>query len=100
GLYVLDQHAAAERVTFHRLQRAYGARAVSSQRLLVPAVVELGGVATAALEEHADEVAALGLEVRAVGATSVAVHGIPRLLVRASPEQLVRALAAALTRAP
>ena len=26
GLYIIDQHAAAERVTFHRLRRAYDAR--------------------------------------------------------------------------
>jgi DNA mismatch repair protein MutL len=98
ALYVLDQHAAAERVTFHRLRASYGARAVASQRLLVAEVVHVGEFAAAVLEEYAEEVNALGLEVRSVGATTVAVHAVPRLLQRASPERLVRDLVAEIMR--
>lgn len=36
GLYLLDQHAAAERVTFDRLKRGFDARQVASQKLLFP----------------------------------------------------------------
>ncbi|MGA7121397.1 MAG: DNA mismatch repair endonuclease MutL, partial [Polyangiaceae bacterium] len=32
GLYILDQHAAAERVTFHRLRRAFASRSIAMQR--------------------------------------------------------------------
>jgi DNA mismatch repair protein MutL len=99
GLYVLDQHAAAERVTFERLRSAFQARTIAAQRLLVPEVVEVGQTELAALEEHAEDVLRLGLEVRAVGASAVAVHSVPTLLTRASPERLVRDLAAELTRA-
>jgi DNA mismatch repair protein MutL len=100
GLYVLDQHAAAERVTFDRLRRARAAQAVPAQRLLVPEVVELSASEVAALEEHAAEVLRLGVEVRAVGDTAVAVHGVPSLLARAEPARIVRDLAAEVTRAP
>jgi DNA mismatch repair protein MutL len=99
GLYVLDQHAAAERVTFERLRAAFHARTIVAQRLLLPEVIEVGPTELAALEEHADDALRLGLEVRAVGASAVAVHSIPRLLTRASPEKLVRDLTAELTRA-
>jgi DNA mismatch repair protein MutL len=99
GLYVLDQHAAAERVTFDRLRRAHAARGVAMQRLLVPEVVELSPSEVALLEDRAEEVARLGLEVRAVGDGAVGVHGVPELLVRAQPAQLVRDLAAELSRA-
>jgi DNA mismatch repair protein MutL len=99
GLYVLDQHAAAERVTFERLRSAFQARTIAAQRLLVPEVIEVGQTELAALEEHAEDVLRLGLEVRAVGPSAVAVHSVPSLLTRASPEKLVRDLAAELTRA-
>ena len=99
GLYVLDQHAAAERVTFERLRSAFQARTFAAQRLLVPEVIEVGQTELAALEEHAEDVLRLGLEVRAVGPSAVAVHSVPSLLTRASPEKLVRDLAAELTRA-
>jgi DNA mismatch repair protein MutL len=99
GLYVLDQHAAAERVTFDRLRRAYGSRAMTTQRLLVPELVELLPSEVALLEDHADEVGALGVEARAVGDTTVAVHAVPAMLKRAEPARIVRDLTAELSRA-
>jgi DNA mismatch repair protein MutL len=99
GLYVLDQHAAAERVTFDRLRRAFEARAMSMQRLLIAEVVELLPAEVATLEEHAQEVAAFGVELRAVGTGAVAVHAVPTLLMRVRPERLVRDLVAELSRA-
>ncbi|MEO6572537.1 MAG: DNA mismatch repair endonuclease MutL [Polyangiaceae bacterium] len=98
GIYILDQHAAAERVTFDRLKKAFSSRQMATQRLLVPEVVELTALDVAALEEHADAIAALGMEVRAVGPSAVAVHATPKILTRAKPERLVRDLVAELTR--
>jgi DNA mismatch repair protein MutL len=96
GLYVLDQHAAAERVTFDRLRRAYASRGVATQGLLIPEVVELSADEVAALEGASDTVAKLGVELRAVGANAVAVHAVPRILLRAAPERIVRDLLAEL----
>ena len=99
GLYVLDQHAAAERVTFDRLRRSHAARGVAMQRMLVPELVELSPGEVAMLEENAAEVSRLGVEVRAVGDSAVAVHGVPDLLVRADPSRLVHDLVAEVSRA-
>jgi DNA mismatch repair protein MutL len=96
GLYVLDQHAAAERVTYDRLRRAFASRSIATQRLLLPDVVELLPAEVATLEERGDDVAALGVELRAVGASAVAVHAVPALLARARPERIVRDLIAEL----
>jgi DNA mismatch repair protein MutL len=99
GLYVLDQHAAAERVTFHRLRTAFASRAVDMQRLLLPEVIDLVSAEVATIEEHADEIAALGVELRAVGPNAVAVHGVPTLVTRRSAERIVRDIVAELGRA-
>lgn len=98
GLYVLDQHAAAERVTFHRLRRAFASRTVAVQRLLLPEVIELSPAEAMALADQEAQVEALGVELRSVGPTAVAVHGLPKLLARATPERIVRDLAAELGR--
>jgi DNA mismatch repair protein MutL len=98
GLYLLDQHAAAERVTFERLRKSFLARSVAAQRLLLPEIVELSPAELATLEEHAEDAMRVGLEVRAVGTSAVAVHSVPKLLSRASPERLVRDLVAELAR--
>ncbi|MGC4065676.1 MAG: hypothetical protein QM784_13715 [Polyangiaceae bacterium] len=40
GLYVIDQHAAAERVAFAKLLTQYQARAMTAQSLLFPVMVD------------------------------------------------------------
>lgn len=99
GLYVIDQHAAAERVTFDRLRRAHASRTIATQRLLVPEIVELPSSDVAIFEEHAEAVLRVGVEVRAVGDSSVAVHAVPALLVRAEPARIAKDLASELSRA-
>jgi DNA mismatch repair protein MutL len=98
ALYVLDQHAAAERVTFDRLRRSFAARGIASQRLLVAEIVDLDARDAALLEEHADEILGLGVEVRRMGERAVAVHAVPQALVRADARRIVTDLAAELGR--
>ncbi len=92
GIYLLDQHAAAERVTFTRLRREYQARKVPSQALLFPLVIDVSPAELELVDERQREIAEVGLDVRARGATSLSIHAVPRLLSRASPERLVRDL--------
>ncbi|MBK8255177.1 MAG: DNA mismatch repair endonuclease MutL [Polyangiaceae bacterium] len=94
GLYILDQHAAAERVTYHRLRTAYNQKAVATQKLLFPVIVGVSAREVALVEEGEEAVRAAGFDLRPAGPTHVAVHSIPQLLVRASPEKLVRDLLA------
>jgi len=99
GLYVLDQHAAAERVTFERLRAGYRERTIASQGMLIPEVITLTPGEHALLEEHQGDALGLGLELRLLSGSSVAVHAVPKLLSRASPERLVRDLVAEVGRA-
>lgn len=94
GLFIIDQHAAAERVTFDRIRREYHARNVTSQALLFPVEIQVGPDEAEFLEEQASEFAALGMDLRLRGAQWVSVHGVPRLLERVSPERLLRDLLA------
>jgi DNA mismatch repair protein MutL len=98
GLYVLDQHAAAERVTFHRLKRAYGARSVAIQPQLFPVMVEVQDEEAALVEEQHETLLAAGIDARVVGPRSVAVHGVPQILKHASAERLLRDLLAEASR--
>ncbi len=98
GLVILDQHAAAERVAFERLRRAYAQRSVSMQPLLVPERVELSADEVAVVEEHGPELLALGVDLSPMGPTTVAVRAVPALLTRADPRRLVRDLVAELGR--
>jgi DNA mismatch repair protein MutL len=93
SLVLIDQHAAHERVTFERLRAAYDSGAVPGQRLLVPAVVELGAREAALLTERAAELAALGFDVEPFGGTSFSVRAVPALLGDTDPAALLRDVA-------
>lgn len=90
GLYVLDQHAADERVRYHGLKRMQAEQRVKSQRLLFPERVEVASQEAALIDEHGEELAALGLEVNLLGDTTAAVHTVPTLVARAPAERLLR----------
>ncbi len=92
GLYVIDQHAASERVHFSKLRKGYRDGTVASQSLLFPLPVEVTAIEAGLVEEHADAIASVGLEVRVRGPASLSVHAVPQLLRNASPERLVRDL--------
>ena len=92
GLVIIDQHAAAERVTFARLRCAYRDRGVASQRLLVPAAFAIDAEDTVFLEEEAEAVEATGLEIRVVGQNQGLVTAVPQILTRADPVRLARDL--------
>jgi len=98
GVVFLDQHAADERVRFDRLARAHRERSVALQRLLLPERVELAEADVALLVEEEALVASLGLDLAAMGATSIAVRAVPALVSRAAPEKLVRDLVVELGR--
>ncbi|MDI1443350.1 DNA mismatch repair endonuclease MutL [Polyangium sp. 6x1] len=99
GLFVLDQHAAAERVTFERLRRSYETRAVASQRLLIPEMVTVTAEEAAIIEEAQDAIGRTGLEVSLRGVRDAAITAVPQILsARATPAVLLRDLLSELSR--
>jgi DNA mismatch repair protein MutL len=98
GLYLLDQHAAAERVTFDRLKKQYTARSTPSQALLFPVLSSLDAHEVEFVEANAAEFERMGFDVQARSPTSVSIHQVPRLLQNADPERLLRDLLLELTR--
>lgn len=94
GLLVVDQHALHERVMYEQLKRQHAARDVQIQRLLVPAVVEVTPGEQAWLESIQEQLATEGLLLESFGPNTVAVQGMPTVLSRTDPKQLVKALAA------
>ena len=81
GLYLIDQHAAHERITFEALQAQRAARAIVTQELLDPLPIEVSPQQAALLDAHAEDLAAYGLEVAPFGGQTWLVRRIPASLV-------------------
>lgn len=93
GLVIVDQHAAHERIVYEKLKRALNENGISTQMLLVPAVVELDDGDVAALVARSGELAKLGLVLEPFGQGAVLVRETPALLGEADAQNLVRDLA-------
>jgi DNA mismatch repair protein MutL len=84
-LLIVDQHAAHERVRFERLRQQLQQRAVESQRLLVPLVLEIAPELRPVLDASREDLDALGYDVEAFGGMSTRVRAVPAVLGTGDP---------------
>ena len=75
--YLIDQHAAHERILFDRLKASWETRSVVSQPMLIPFVLSLNGQEFAFLEKNFSVLREIGFEIEEFGDTSVRVSAIP-----------------------
>lgn len=82
GLVIIDQHAAAERIMFERIQAGYQASEMQSQKLLTPIPLELTPKEINTLESHQDTLKAMGFEVEPFGKNTYYIRAVPVVLGR------------------
>ena len=89
GLWIVDQHVAHERILFERHLRRRQERAVESQRLLLPMMVELKPEQQATFQNIAAELVENGFEVDPFGQRTVAVQAAPAEIRAEDVERLL-----------
>lgn len=80
GLYLVDQHAAHERVFYERLAAAGGERLLLAQELIVPIAVELTPSEWATWEEQQETMARAGFVGEDFGGRTVRFRSVPAFL--------------------
>ena len=88
GLYLVDQHAAHERIVYEDLMARPAER--PSQRLLVPEAVRLAPDLAGLAAEHAALLAAVGFDMEPFGPDTVLVRAVPEVLARSDAAAAVR----------
>jgi DNA mismatch repair protein MutL len=89
GLWIVDQHAAHERVLFDRHVRLRQERKVEAQRLLMPIILELKPEQQVTYQTIADELVANGFEVDPFGQRTVAIKTAPAEISADEVEKLM-----------
>ncbi len=93
SLILVDQHAAHERLVYEALKGALAERALPSQLLLIPEIVDLPPDDADRLAAHSSMFERFGLMLERFGPGAVAVRATPSLLGKADVPALVRDLA-------
>lgn len=92
GLYLIDQHAAHERVLFERLLAQREANTIASQKLLEPVIVQLPPEHTTILNEQLPILQKFGFEVETFGPNAFQIRAIPTLFSGSNPAAALRVL--------
>jgi DNA mismatch repair protein MutL len=90
GMYLIDQHAAHERVLYERILSQLREQAVDRQTLLDPLVVDLTPEEMTAFERSAAELAEIGFEIDRWDGGAVAVRAIPAVVKGVDVAQRLR----------
>jgi DNA mismatch repair protein MutL len=90
GMYLVDQHAAHERVMYEKLLSQYHSGNLDQQRLLDAVVVELTPDQLSTLESCRDDLLGLGFDVEDFGGGAVAVRAIPAIMRGRNIEENLR----------
>jgi DNA mismatch repair protein MutL len=89
GLVIIDQHALHERVMFEKLKSRIVSGSLESQRLLMPAVVNVDRSQVALLDDLKPLLSRIGIDAQAISPTAVAVHAFTSLLFERGVDPVV-----------
>ena len=85
GLYLVDQHAAHERILFERILSRNLNEDVEIQRFLDPFVLEVDDFQREFLEENLESITSLGYLVEEFGTNSMILRGVPKIISTKDP---------------
>jgi DNA mismatch repair protein MutL len=92
GLYLIDQHAAHERILFEKLMAQQEMKKIPSQVLLTPVVVTLPPESMKLLRSQFPVLSHLGFEIEEFGPNTFQVRSMPGLFAGSDPSAALRSV--------
>ncbi len=87
GMFLVDQHAAHERVLFDQIRRRASERTAQSQPLLESVTVELTAGQAGVFKSNAEFLASYGFDVESFGENAYLLRSVPSVLTGQDPAQ-------------
>jgi len=87
--WIIDQHAAHERILYERFVDAVHTSRIPIQRLLIPQTLDLPVAQVAIVKEWLSHLVSLGLEIESFGSRSLVIRAIPTFLAKADLQDLI-----------
>ncbi len=97
-VYIIDQHAAHERIMYEQLTEDIIKGGAASQKLLEPLVIDMGPVELEMLRANTKQLSAIGFEMEEFGTNSIAVRAVPVYFGKPQSAEFLSDLAAGLSR--
>lgn len=76
-LFILDQHAAHEKIKYERLLKNFKEKSIFTQAIVPPAIVELSSKEISLFNEYENVFKQLGFEIEDFGLGAIAIRGVP-----------------------
>lgn len=92
GMFLIDQHAAHERIMFEQFMEQWQDRAVASQQLVTGMRVQVRPDQVSLIEENSLLLAKIGFVVEPFGPQTFVVRSVPTLLAKVDPAEALRAM--------
>ncbi|HEX8996692.1 MAG TPA: DNA mismatch repair endonuclease MutL [Ktedonobacterales bacterium] len=96
GVYMVDQHAAHERILLERMIAEWRSQSVAAQLLLEPTALELTPDERERVEEHLEALHRIGFDIEPFGVDAMLARAVPATLAGKLRGQSLRELVAAL----
>ncbi|MCJ8323574.1 MAG: DNA mismatch repair endonuclease MutL [Rhizobiales bacterium] len=90
GMFIIDQHAAHERIVYERMKNMFHHAEMERQLLLIPEIVDLNAEEFAIIISAQQELESFGLSFESFGDDSIIVREIPAILSRTSVQTLIK----------
>jgi len=82
GMYLIDQHAAHERILLERMVASLKARTPLSQHMLTPLALDLAPTELEAIEDHQQQLAQIGFDLEIIDGKTLEMRAVPNVLVK------------------
>ncbi len=92
GMYLVDQHAAHERILYESFMAAYHEQAPVSQQVLDAQTVQLSPADAKLIEEYMPVLEGVGFQLEAFGPNMFTVRAVPAMLADANPQAVVASI--------